>query len=147
MTSCKPTCMAHTECHCESQCPSLLVFTAPPDTDTSGGKGSHTLYSLETGEARSKAHAQGRAESGRASAGGTVARAPAHLVGQSIGLPGRHLLLIVRIPKHAAQGGRMLQIEERAAVIMVPETRWGQGQLLRGFSQASQGHREDPVTY
>lgn len=137
MTSCKPTCMARTECHCDSQCPSLLVFTAPPGTDTSRGKGSHTLYSLETREARSKAHAQGRAESGRASAGGTVARAPAHLVGQSIGLPGRHLLLIVRVPKHAAQGGRMLQIEERAAVIMVPETRWGQGQLLRGFSQAS----------
>lgn len=137
MTSCKPTCMAHTECHCDSQCPSLLVFTEPPGTDTNGGKGSHTIYSLETGEARSKAHAQGRAESGRASAGGTVARAPAHLVGQSIGLPGRHLLLIVRIPKHAAQGGRMLQTEERAAVIMVPETRWEQGQLLRGFSQAS----------
>lgn len=30
------------------------------------------------------------------------------LVGQSIGLPGCHLLLIVRVPKHAAQVGRVL---------------------------------------
>lgn len=52
-----------------------------------------------------------------------MARAPAHLVGQSIGLPGRHLLLIVRVPKHAAQGGRVLQIEERLAVVMIPMTR------------------------
>lgn len=54
-----------------------------------------------------------QARSGRASAVGATARAPAHLVGQSIGLPGCHLLLVVRVPKHAAQGGRVLQMEER----------------------------------
>lgn len=56
-----------------------------------------------------------------------MARAPAHLVGQSIGLPGRHLLLIVRVPKHAAQGGRVLQIEERLFVVMIPMTTLGVG--------------------
>lgn len=60
-----------------------------------------------------------------------MAQAPAHLVGQSIGLPGRHLLLIVRVPKHTAQGGRVLQIEETPAVVMVPETR------LRGVAGGS----------
>lgn len=61
-----------------------------------------------------------------------MAQAPAHLVGQSIGLPGCHLLLIVRIPKHTAQCGRVLQIEERPAVVMVAETRLVRGNVMGG---------------
>jgi hypothetical protein len=45
-------------------------------------------------------------------AGWPVACAPAHLVGQCVSLPGRHLPLIVRVPKHAAQSGGVLQTEK-----------------------------------
>lgn len=60
MTSRKPTCMAHAVCHCDSHCPPLLVFNASEGTDTMESKGSHALHCLETGGARSGAHAQGR---------------------------------------------------------------------------------------
>lgn len=76
---------------------------------------------------------------------GAVTRAPAHLVGQSIGLPGRHLLLIVRVPKHAAQGGGVLQTEERPAVITVPKNRSGAAGV-EDLPQAACAHREAPGT-
>lgn len=76
---------------------------------------------------------------------GAVTRAPAHLVGQSIGLPGRHLLLIVRVPKHAAQGGGVLQTEERPAVITVPKTRLGAAGA-GNLPQAACAHGEAPGT-
>lgn len=44
--------------------------------------------------------------------------APAHLAGQSIGLPGCQLLFIERVPKHAAQGGCVLWTEEKPAVVV-----------------------------
>lgn len=49
---------------------------------------------------------------------GPQAWVPAHLAGQSIGLPGCHLLLIVRVPKHAAQGGCVLWTEKSPTVIV-----------------------------